>query len=70
MPRHEGRAGVRVEIETRSDRGAVLAALEEDVASKRNTYDLVLVPNRALGRRSDRSTDMIAKKRIHRQPQH
>jgi multiple sugar transport system substrate-binding protein len=54
LARHEAQTGVRVEIETRRDRQAVLDALEQDVASKRGAYDLVMVPNEALGRLVER----------------
>ena len=52
--RHEALTGVRVVIETRSSRDDVLAEVEQALASKRGLYDLVLVPNTALGRLVER----------------
>ena len=52
--RHEALTGVRVVIETRRGRDDVLAEVELELASKRGLYDLVLVPNTALGRLVER----------------
>lgn len=48
--RHEANTGVHVEITKRARMRDVLAEVDQELASKRSTYDLVLVPNRALGR--------------------
>jgi ABC-type glycerol-3-phosphate transport system substrate-binding protein len=48
--RHEARTGVRVEIVTRARTQDVLTEVDRDLASAGGTYDLVLVPNTALGR--------------------
>jgi ABC-type glycerol-3-phosphate transport system substrate-binding protein len=48
--RHEAINGVRVEITKRARMQDVLTELDQELLSKRSTYDLVLVPNTALGR--------------------
>jgi ABC-type glycerol-3-phosphate transport system substrate-binding protein len=48
--RHEANRGVSVEITTRPRMQDVLTEADQELASKRGTYDLVLVPNTALGR--------------------
>ena len=47
---HEENTGVRVEITKRAGMQDVLTEVDHELASRRGTYDLVLVPNRALGR--------------------
>jgi multiple sugar transport system substrate-binding protein len=48
--RHEANNGVRVEFTKRARMQDVLTELDQELLSKRGTYDLVLVPNTALGR--------------------
>jgi multiple sugar transport system substrate-binding protein len=48
--RHEANTGVHVEITKRARMQDVLTEVDQELESKRGTYDLVLVPNRALGR--------------------
>src|SRR5262245_31098276 len=48
--RHEKGNGVRVEITTRARIQDVIAEADQELQSKRATYDLVLVPHTALGR--------------------
>jgi multiple sugar transport system substrate-binding protein len=49
IARHESANGVRVEMTTRARVKDVMAEVEADLAAKRTTYDLVLVPHHVLG---------------------